>query len=280
MISYRRIVNSDYDDICEISRDIWGGNDYLPSVFAKWLNSEGYFLAAVDDEKNKVVGTGKYSILYDNSGWLEGLRVHKDYRGLKIARGIIEALIDIAEEELAEGKIKKIGFGTHETNVESITLMKKLNFKLKQEFILIQGSDNLYKENSFDIKPWDLSFDDFKALEYFKKRDNIVPMTFIFEEPTKELYNEFKAHDSFLSINNYNGIFKIKGEPHFIAVDDSFEAIDTFMKYALSISKKNDLSFPFTSILPNNLDLIEKLKSSGYNAWVNWKPDYYYFILE
>jgi ribosomal protein S18 acetylase RimI-like enzyme len=280
MISYRRIVDSDYEDICDISKGIWGGNDYLPAIFNYWLHSPGYFLAAVDDEKNKVVGTGKYSILYDNSGWLEGLRVHNEYRGLKIARGISEALLNIAKEELAEGKIKRIGFGTHETNVESISLMKKLNFKLKQEFILIEGSDEINKENNFDIKTWDLSCDDFLALDYFKRRDNMVPLAFVFQEPTIELYNEFKEHNSFISINGYNGIFKIKGEPNFIAANDNFEAIDVFMKYALKLAKENNLSYPFTSVLPNNLELIEKLKTSGYNAWVNWQPDYYYFTLE
>lgn len=280
MIIYRQINEADYEDICDISKDIWEGNDYLPAIFHTWAQDTGYFLGAVDSTKNKVVGVGKYSILHDKTGWLEGLRVHKDYRGQKISRGIMEALLIIATEELEKGNIKKIGFGTHVTNIESISLMKKLNFKLKQEFILIEGNKDKYSAPLFDIKPWSLSFEDFLELKYFKVRENILPITFIFQEPTLALYNELKEHQSFITINGFNGIFKLKGEPHFIAVDDNFESIDVFMQYALGISKDKNLTSPFTSILPTNTELIKALKINGYEVWSNWQPDYLYYIYE
>lgn len=280
MISYRKITIDDYKDVCDISKDIWDGTDYIPYVFEKWVKDKGYFLGAIDSDNNKIIGIGKYSILHDKSGWLEGLRVHKNYRGLKIARGISETLLAFAKKELSEGKIKRIGFGTHESNVESISLMKKLNFKIKQEFIIIEGSKDMYTGINFEVKPWHLSFEDFRTLEYFKARSNIIPLAFVFEEPTLELYNEFKENNSFITINGYNGIFKIKGEPNFIAVDDSFEAIDVFMQYSLMVAKNKNLPSPFTSILPHSLELIKELKSNGYKAWSNWQPDYFYFIYE
>ena len=81
MIELRIISAGDYDDIKDISKDIWEGDDYLPQVFHDWVQDKGMFLGAVDKEKQKVVATGKLSILHDGTGWLEGLRVHKDYRG-------------------------------------------------------------------------------------------------------------------------------------------------------------------------------------------------------
>lgn len=78
MIQYRRLTHNDYEDIVDISKDIWDGTDYLPLVFHEWVDDGGCFLGAVDIEKKKVIGVGKFSILHDKSGWLEGLRVHKD----------------------------------------------------------------------------------------------------------------------------------------------------------------------------------------------------------
>lgn len=280
MISYRRITMDDYADICDISKDIWGGNDYLPFIFEKWVKAEGYFLGAIDTEKNKVIGVGKYSILHDKSGWMEGLRVHKEYRGLKLGRHITEELIKIARKELEAGNIKRIGLGTHVSNIESVSLIKKLNFKPKQEHLIIEGPENQDLDINFEVKSWDLSFEEFSNLRYFKDRDNIIPLAFVFEEPTYELYNEFKENNCFISINGFKGIFKIKGEAHFIAVDDNFDSLDTFMKYAQKISKEKQLASPFTSIRKDDKALIEVLKEKNYIAWYNWEPDYFYFVLE
>lgn len=282
MMEYRKLTHEDYDDILDISKGIWDGYDYLPSVFHEWVDADGFFLGAVDVGNNKIVGTGKYSILYDGSGWLEGLRVHKDYRSQKIARGISEYLLKIAMEELAKGNINKIGFGTHVTNIESITLMKKLNFKLEKELIIVSREsykhDSSLSINDFEVKSWDISYEDFKNLPYFKRRDNILPIAFMFQEPTEELYNEFKAHNGLLNINGFNGMIKIKGDPYFEVVDESFEAVDTFMNYMLVTLEDRNLPTPITSLLPDNHEVIEKLKAAGFEAWNEWKPDYLYYV--
>ena len=160
MIGFKRLTHEDYGDIVDISKDIWDGFDYLPQVFHDWVDDEGYFLGAVDLEKNKVIGVGKFSILYDRSGWLEGLRVHVDYRGQKIARLISERLVEIAKEYLEESKIKRIAFSTHISNTESSTLMKKMNFQLESQYIIITKSHGDLSEtinlDSFQWEGWEL----------------------------------------------------------------------------------------------------------------------------
>lgn len=282
MIEYRRLTHEDYDDIIDISKDIWEGYDYLPGVFHKWVDESGFFLGAVDSQKNKVVGVGKYTILSDGTGWLEGLRVHKDYRGLKIARGISEYLLNLAKSEVNKGNINKIGFGTHISNVESIGLMSKMNFKLEKKLIIVSKEyekvDQTLKLRDFDVNAWDIGYDEFVKLSYFKRRDNILPIGFTFQEPTPELYNEFKRNNSLITINGYSGIFLIKGDPYFECVDDSFEGLDTFMNYTLVNLKDKKLPQPITTILPEDLKLMEKLKENGYEAWSDWEADYLYYV--
>ncbi|MDF2531636.1 MAG: hypothetical protein K0Q65_1217, partial [Clostridia bacterium] len=106
MIILRELRHEDYDDVMEICKDIWGGLDYLPSILHSWIDdNEGKFIGAVDSDTNKVIGTNKYSILADGTGWLEGIRVHKDYRGRKIAKLLTECVIEHATKDLQDGKV-------------------------------------------------------------------------------------------------------------------------------------------------------------------------------
>ncbi|MBL4938472.1 GNAT family N-acetyltransferase [Clostridium sp. YIM B02515] len=282
MIELRRITPEDYDDIVDISKSIWEGSDYLPKLFHKWVNDEGYFLGAVDTEKNKVIGVGKFSILHDNAGWLEGLRTHVDYRGRKIARLLSEKLIEISKDYLQEGKINKIGFATYIDSIESITLMQKLGFKLEKKLYLINKEyDNLDSNLSlcdFKVESWKLTYEEFTNLNYIEKRDGLLDLAFVFQKPTLELYDELIENESFIIINGYKGIIKLKNEPYFAVEGDSFDGINTFMNYCLLKYKNKDLSAPFTTLTEQDKTIITKLKQSGFISWSGWQLDYLYFL--
>jgi hypothetical protein len=282
MIVFRKLTHEDYEDIVEISKDIWGGGDYLPSIFHKWVDDKGIFLGGVDIDNNKVVAVAKLSILYDGSGWLEGLRVHINYRGQKLGKRTTEEILKRANEALQNGIINKIGFATHITNIESKTMMEKLNFKLKETQILaiknISSLDSNINIEDFHIEPFEITFEEFINHPYIKRRNGLLPLAFIFEEVTHELYESLKANNSFVKINGHYGLFKYKGEPSFISMEDTFEGINTFMDYYLLKYKKSGTKEIFTPICVQDEVLIERLKSSGYISWADWKPDYLYYI--
>lgn len=282
MIELRRLTHDDYEDIVDITKDIWDGFDYLPMVFHQWVDDEGFFLGAVDIERNKVTGFGKLSILHDGSGWLEGLRVHKEYRGQKLARSISEWLLNVAKGYLNDGKIKRIAFSTQIGNVESMTLMKKLNFVEEQKLLIIlKSSEGLEKGLSlenFRFEKWTPSFEEFISFPYFKRRKNMLPLAFYFQEPTLGLYNELMKDEAFVSINGYKGVYKFKEGPYFECMDETFEAIDAFMNYYLLKFSDPAISFPITSVLPENKELIQRCMEEGYITWTDWVPDYLYFV--
>ncbi len=81
----------DTPDVMELTRTIWDGHDYVPSVWDEWLRDyEG--LLAVAEYGGRVVGLVKLTRLSPGEWWLEGLRVHPDYEG----RGIANRLHDYA----------------------------------------------------------------------------------------------------------------------------------------------------------------------------------------
>lgn len=284
MIEFRKLNHEDYEDILDISKDIWDGTDYLPQVFHNWVDNKGIFLGGVDKEKNKVVAVARLSILNDGSGWMEGLRVHKDYRGQKLGRRISEELLERAKEALTQGIINKIAFSTHITNIESRTMMESLNFKVKQANTLaIKNNSTLRLElslNDFDFKPWHVTFEEFKSHTYFKRRNGFLPLAFVYEEITFELFKSLEKDNSLVIINGHKGIFKYKGEPNFIVMDDTFEGIDAFMNYYLLLYKDKGFKELYTPFLPEDIHLIEKFKVEGYTSWGEWKPDYFYYVYE
>jgi len=284
MIEYRKLAHEDYDDILDICKDIWGGTDYLPEIFHKWVDDKGLFLGAVDTDANKVIGTDKYSVLYDGSGWLEGLRTHTDYRGRGIGKELALRTFNKALEDLGSGRINKIAFSTSALSVESISLMTKLGFKLKQEYKFIwkeySDADNSLSIGDFAAESWKPSYDEFANLPYIKRRDGILPFVFLFQKPTPELYEELLKEKCFVSINGHKGLFKLKGDPHFIVFDESFEGINTFMNYyLLALAGKCPVP-PLTSVMPADTELIEALSAGGFGMMDPSTCDYLYYIYE
>lgn len=284
MILFRRIKATDYGDILDICKDIWDGADYLPELFYQWAEDNGFFMAAVDEDSCKVIGVGKYSIFPDGTGWLEGLRVHEAYRGLKISNRITDLLLDKAKQDLIEKKIIRIAYSTHATSSKSIHLMEERGFKLKQKYITVYKSFEELDSNQiiddFDIKPWEVSYEEFKELNYIKRRNNLLPIAFVFQRPTIELYNSLVKGESFVLINGKKGIFKYKGEPNFIVIDESFDSIDTFANY-YGHKHKGIIQFPpLTTIMEADKELIDSLKANNYTVWSDWEPDYLYFEYE
>ena len=280
MFEYRGLIHNDYNDVYEMCKDIWEGTDYLPDVFSKWVDDKkGVFLGVTHNDK--VIGLGKYTVLPDEKGWLEGLRVHNDYRGNKLGKSLMHKLLEIAKDDLNKGLIKKIGMTTHISNKASMKMADEMGFKIEQEFVTVIKKYKYLEHktidlDNFNVQKWDISYDEFKELPYFKKRDNVFHCDFIFIDVCEDLYNDLNKNNNLVIINGHKGIIKYKKEPNFVAIDESFEALDTFMNYCLI--KHNNEYLAMTTVMEEDKDLIEKLKNNKYRSWNKWENDYLYFI--
>jgi predicted PurR-regulated permease PerM/GNAT superfamily N-acetyltransferase len=131
-VRIRPARESDTEDVLALAARMWDGHDYIPQVWNRWLaDREG--ILAVAERDGKAVGIGKLSRLTTEEWWLEGLRVHPEYQGMKIGSQIFEYLL---------GEWKKRGVGairlaTSSERVQVHHLCGRLGFRHVETFLVM-----------------------------------------------------------------------------------------------------------------------------------------------
>lgn len=121
----RKLRSSDRDDVMEISRHVWEGHDYLPGVFESWLNDENSNFYGVD-VNGRVVAVANIRLLEGGrTGWMEGLRVHPDYRGKGYANEMTHFLVRKAEDL----GVERLRYTTGDNNAASLRLASMAGFQ-------------------------------------------------------------------------------------------------------------------------------------------------------
>lgn len=273
MAYFRILTDEYYNEVKDLCKNIWGGNDYIPKIFHKWISEkEGCFIGLFKD--NKLVGLGKYTILIDRQGWLEGLRIHPDYRGHGYANLISDKLLDIAKEDLKNNIITNIGMCTHKDTTASIHMMTNRGFKLEQSCMIAFKNKKFLNNNisldNFEIKTWDISYNQLINLDYFKNFENKIVHGFTYVNLTKEVFNELISSNSLVAINGHKTIIKHKGNSASImCIEESAESINTISDYCLlkynceevHIYIANATEYLFKELKSNNFELEEEFEN-------------------
>lgn len=89
----RPALPMDTQDVMELTRNIWDGNDYVPYVWQRWL-SDPNGLLAVAEYGGHVVGLVDLACKGDREWWLQGLRVHPNFQGQGIASQLHHYILD------------------------------------------------------------------------------------------------------------------------------------------------------------------------------------------
>ena len=123
-VKIRRLRFSDRDDVLEISRHVWEGHDYLPLVFEQWLKDKNSYFYGVEVD-GRVVAVGNLHLI-DNkrTGWMEGLRVHPDFRGRGYANDLTRFLVQKGEDL----GVDRLRYTTGENNAASLKLAYNAGF--------------------------------------------------------------------------------------------------------------------------------------------------------
>jgi N-acetylglutamate synthase-like GNAT family acetyltransferase len=128
-IRIRKASARDKAPILEITRNIWGGHDYLPLVWDDWLaDKKGRFIVATVN--GRTVGVAHASLQTPDVAWLEGVRVHEQYRGFGIAGKLNNALVEWARKKHARVARLCTGSGNHASQEH----LKKIGFPGLQTF--------------------------------------------------------------------------------------------------------------------------------------------------
>jgi len=94
----RPVRPGDRDRVIEVTRDVWGGHDYLPEVFDDWVSDAGSAFEAVEVD-GTVVGLQRLRPYAPGLVWYEGLRVATSHRRQGLARAMLLSAIAEAREQ-------------------------------------------------------------------------------------------------------------------------------------------------------------------------------------
>ncbi len=120
----RKLIETDREDINEISRHVWDGNDYLPTVAEEWLKDPKCHFFGVE-VAGHIVAVGNLRLIEDGQiGWMEGLRVHPEFRGKGFANEITQHLVTEAERL----GVPCLRYTTADENIASLKLAKMAGF--------------------------------------------------------------------------------------------------------------------------------------------------------
>jgi GNAT superfamily N-acetyltransferase len=97
-LTLRPVRPADFERVVELTRDIWDGHDYLPTVFDAWVSDSGAAFQAAEVE-GLVVGLQRLRPYAEGLVWYEGLRVASTHRRQGIARSMLASAIDEARQQ-------------------------------------------------------------------------------------------------------------------------------------------------------------------------------------
>jgi predicted PurR-regulated permease PerM/GNAT superfamily N-acetyltransferase len=136
---------ADEPDVLDIAARMWDGHDYIPQVWNEWLADRGGILAAAERD-GKVVGIGKLSRLTSKEWWIEGLRVHPDFQGMKTGSQIFEYLLG----EWTKRGAGVIRLATSSERLPVHNLCSRLGFRRVETFLVMSAAPTDHGECAFE----------------------------------------------------------------------------------------------------------------------------------
>lgn len=128
-VRLRPATTADKSPILEISKTVWAGHDYLPLVWDEWLaDKKGRLIVAT--VKGQTVGVAHATLQTADVAWLEGVRVHEEFRGYGIAGQLNRALVEWAKKKHA--RVARLCTGS--SNQASRKHLDKIGFPSLQNF--------------------------------------------------------------------------------------------------------------------------------------------------
>jgi len=146
MENIRPLRGSDKEDILEIAKHTWEGHDYLPYFFDAWLKDSNSHTSVVEKDGH-VVALANLRVIEDGrTGWMEGLRVHPDYRGQGLASVLTHHVVKLAQKI----PVERIRYTTAAGNDTSLHLGETVGMKRKFDLAI-------HWQNKIDEITWSSS---------------------------------------------------------------------------------------------------------------------------
>ena len=128
-MKFRRATLDDKEQIIDICKNIWEGNDYIPNTIDDWIKDEnGDFYLLIDN--GQIMGMGRLRSVDDKTGWMEALRVAEEGRGQGYGQKITRYFV---KEGIKKG-FERLQLSTYFQNHASIHIIKDNGFEQVADF--------------------------------------------------------------------------------------------------------------------------------------------------
>lgn len=127
----RAYQETDYEDLLDITKDIWDGNDYLPQRIFEFVEdpySHPIVLERLED--GKVVSIANTRMMTAEISWLEALRTHVETRGMGFGQILTQGQLQQSKELGA----KEAWLSTSERNDATRKILNRLGFEQRANF--------------------------------------------------------------------------------------------------------------------------------------------------
>src|SRR5216684_954533 len=118
----RPVRPGDRDRVVELTKDVWGGHDYLPEVFDEWVADAASAFEAIEVD-GTVVGLQRLRPYAPGLVWYEGLRVAASHRRQGLARAMLMSAIAEAKEQ----GFREMRLATG--NLDAVRLFESVGFR-------------------------------------------------------------------------------------------------------------------------------------------------------
>ena len=261
-----RVQLASYDDMKECARvetEAMGTYIYLEDAWHYFNNQKGG-LVTVYNEEDHMIGIGRFTVLYDGSGWLETLRISPEWQGQGAGKMIYKEYQRLAKE-----------YGC-----PSMAMFTGVNNKVSAGLAAINGLSKAAQHRGYHLT--ELSggaVHGFKHVNWKRAVELIVPK--------KEEYNDYMVMNrTFYHVNEENAKgFAIEGKVFEDAESGSFIVCgarfqhqvtlhiammggdyDKCIDFAINYAKAQGLSKVSCTYAIDNEKLEEALKARGFIA--------------
>lgn len=259
----RKATLSDLERMLEIEESAIPGYGYLfenKDFYFDGIQNKGEMILALKD--NLPVGMGQYSVLPDGSGWLEILRVHKDFQHQGAGHAIYRRYMELAELTDAPA----VAMFTGRKNIASKTLAEKNGFQLAtahMEYVkILEGmtecehsfhlvTDALEAQKLLD----DASWGPFMGLNRTYFHMNLPLYKWLTEK--KMVYSDGQS-------TLVLGCRMLKHRGYYIGYMSG--DLRKCIQFACMKTKQENLSKLTVSFLPERTDIIDALHQEGFTA--------------
>ena len=255
----REATTGDLEDLACISRTTWDGEDYLEKVSSDWIRQQGFLVGEID---GRVIACGKITWLPGEVAWLEGLRVHKDFKGKGYGRILSDEILGIAKNKVQAGDFQSIQFSTYVNNAESVSMALKQGFRATEYFHVISLDNPPVHKSTVQVKRFDPSAEDFSIYSEH------APCGWKYIHHSSETSLDWmKANAEFWQVETGARFLVANRGFEISPLSTSLDDPEGFIQGAFALAEKKRLDYLELMIHDSHKNILTAAVNSGFSYW-------------